>query len=195
MSVQTLTSKTNKVSDIHGDQIRVDGQWFHAERIFGKSASEYFVGQIVDELLSPADGVDPSPNEPDELVSCSLYRGCSSNIMDDRKTAAFVQAMLDAGGWGDFPMIAGYVETLDEHDVEQCASLVVEGRENVWLDELGWSRLVTHADIGTRYVQIDNGHHRMAAAAICSDRIGPVFVPVADIRREEDLPRFASMRP
>ncbi len=198
-SQMTPADRTSTVSDIHGDQIQVDGQWYHAELIFGKSASQYIVGQVVDELARrslPAAGRGAnSAVEPDEMVSCTLYRGCSSNEMTEHKVAVFVEVMLGAGGWRDFPMIAGYVETVVASDVERCEALVAEGRSRVWLDELGWSRLVTPADIGTRYVHIDNGHHRMAAAAIASTQIEPINVPVADLRREEDSPRFMVMRP
>lgn len=190
-------SRTNRVTDIHGDQIQVDGQWFHAERIFKKSASQYSVGQLVEELARPSlprHSESMSASGPDEMVGCALYRGCSSNETNERKTSDFVQVMLNAGGWGEFPMIAGYVETLDANDVEQCESLVAEDCANVWLFELGWSRLVTHSDIGTRYVHINNGHHRMAAAVIASEDIGQIFVPVADLRREEESARFISAR-
>lgn len=191
---RVLTNNTHSVADIHGDQIQVNGQWFHAERIFGKPASQYRVGQLVEEM-SQANNGDRSAVKPDELVCSALYRGCSSTEMNEHKLLAFVQVMLAAGGYGEFPMIAGYIETLDVNDVEQCKSLVAEDRTNVWLAELGWSRLVAHTDIGTRYVHIDNGHHRMAAAAIASTQLGPIFVPVADLRREEDLPRFMTSRP
>lgn len=182
------TNKTNRVADIHGDQILIDGQWFHAERVFGRCASQYIVGQRIDALAQPLAPV--AALRPDEMVGCALYRGCSSNEMDEQKISAFVEFMLCAGGWGDFPMITGYVETLDEHDVEQCETLVSEGCTRVWIDELGWSRVVATADIGTRYVHIDNGHHRIAAAVIASGQLGQIFVPVADLKREEDQPRF-----
>ena len=168
----------NRVEDIYGHQVKVNGRWFHAELIFGRPASEYSSGL-----------------KPDEFVSCALYRGCSSNEMTDAKTAEFAQVMVNAGGWGQFPMIAGYVEVLHANDVEQCETLVAEGREHVWLLELGWSRLVSSADIGARYVHIDNGHHRMAAAAFASDRVGPILVPVADLRLEESSARFVAIRP
>ena len=115
--------------------------------------------------------------------------------MTEHKILAFAEIMLSAFGWGKFPMISGYVETLDANDVQQCERLVAEGNTSVWLNELGWSRVVTSTDIGTRYAHIDNGHHRMAAAVIASAQLGPIFAPVADRKREEDLPRFMAMRP
>lgn len=184
-------NKTRRVCDIYGDQIQIDGQWFHAQRVFGKSASQYIVGQLVEELDKEALSVV----KPDEMVCCGLYRGCSSNEMTEEKIAAFVEAMLNAGGWGKFPMIAGYVETLDLQDVEHCKRLVAEDNTRVWLNELGWSRVVTSADIGTRYIHIDNGHHRMSAAVIASEQLGPVFVPVADLYCEQKSPPSIAMRP
>lgn len=191
--------KTHCVNDIHGDQIEVDGQWYHAQRVFGKPADQYSLGQRV-EQLAQAGGIAPGPNTPDEWVSCELYRGCSSNAMTPSKADQFAQAMLSAGGWGAFPMITGYVEVLDTSDVEHCKDLVAQGRADVWTQELGWSRLVTAADLGARYVHIDNGHHRMAAAALASLQLRPVHgapiaVPVADLKREEDSPRFVGMKP
>ena len=189
----------NRVEDIYGHQVKVNGRWFHAELIFGRPASEYSLGQLVEEFSKESASAAPdkasSGLKPDEFVSCALYRGCSSNEMTDAKTAEFAQVMVNAGGWGQFPMIAGYVEVLHANDVEQCETLVAEGREHVWLLELGWSRLVSSADIGARYVHIDNGHHRMAAAAFASDRVGPILVPVADLRLEESSARFVAIRP
>lgn len=49
--------------------------------------------------------------------------------------------------------------------------------------------------IGARYVHIDNGHHRMAAAAIASTQVGPILASVADRKREEEIPQFMSMQP
>lgn len=187
------TNKTCRVSDVYGDQIEVDGQWFHAERIFGKPAMQFVVGQLVDELSQTSAPVQAF--EPDELVACALYRGCSSNEMNESKIAAFAEIMLSTRGWGKFPMISGYIETLDTNDVEQCDRLIAEGDAHLWLSELGWSRMITSADLGTRYVHIDNGHHRMAAASIASKEIGLIFVPVADRKREEDMPQFMTMRP
>jgi hypothetical protein len=184
--------KSNLVSDIHGDQIQVDGQWFHAERVFGKPASQYVVGQPVEQL---AHQVVAEWREPDEFVSCGLYRGCSSNEMSEQKVAEFAEAMLQSRGWGAFPMISGYIETLDADDVAQCEALVAEGRSFIWLNEMGWSRIVTLADIGVRYVHIDNGHHRVAAAALVSRLVLGMVIPVADRRLEESQPRFSSMRP
>lgn len=193
------TNKTRRVTDIHGDQVEVDGLWHHAERIFGKSAAEFVVGQVVQELELPLlpqhGGVSLSAVEPDELVSCDLYRGCSANEMTEHKVSTFAEIMVGSGGWGDFPMISGYVQTLDANDVEHCQQMVAEGNTNVWLTEFGWSRLVTKVDIGTRYVHIDNGHHRMAAAALASTQIGPIFIPVADRKVEEELPRFMNSGP
>ena len=76
--------------------------------------------------------------EPDELVGCTLYRGCSANEMTEHKVLAFAEVMVSAGGWGKFPMISGYVETLDANDVKHCQQLVDEGNASVWLDEHGW---------------------------------------------------------
>lgn len=105
--------------------------------------------------------------------------------MSASKTTNFAKIMLNASGWGDFPLISGYVETLDANDVALCQSMQKEGSGDAWIYELGWSRLVTAADIGIRYVQIDNGHHRVKAAQIASELIGPILVPVADRHVEE----------
>lgn len=183
-----LSTAAQFVTEIYGDQICVAGRWFHAERVFGRPARDFAVGQPVPEL-APAPGKAPVSSRPlstaDEFVGCSLYRGCSSNEMCDKKLAAFAQTMIEAGGWGSFPLITGYVETIDSAHVEQYEGLVREGREHVWLTEYGWSRAVTRVDIGMRYVHVDNGHHRIAAAAIASVHVGQILVPVADLYREE----------
>ncbi len=190
------TRSKHRVADIHGDQIQVDGQWYHAERIFGKRASDFTIGQLVEQLAQaslPLACRNPaSSSQPDELVGSALYRSCSSNEMTESKIDTFAQVMLVAGGWGPFPMISCYVETLDADAVAQCEALAAEGRAEVWLSEMGWSRLVTNADIGTRYAHIDNGHHRMAAAAAVSAQLGAVLVPVADRRVEESQSHFMS---
>ena len=111
--------------------------------------------------------------EADEHVSCALYRGCSFNEMTDSKVGMFAQAMLGAGGWGDFPMVACRVEVLGER---------------------GWSRVMTRADVGVRYVHVENWHHRIAAANVASESRGEIRAPVFDINVEEASPRFASMR-
>ena len=133
--------------------------------------------------------------EPDEYVTSALFRGCSSNEMDPAKTEHFAAVMTEAGGWGPFPMVAGYIRAVEASDVAQCAELVEEGRSSIWLSELGWSRLLTDHDIGLRYVHLDNGHHRMSAAARASEALGPILVPVADLHREEQGPRYAAIRP
>lgn len=130
------------VVEIYGDQINVGGRWFHAERVFGRAAHEFAVGQALPELSAPAPDRRHASlmSTPDELVGCRLYRGCSSNEMTQMKVDAFAQIMREVGGWGRFPMITGYVETLQASDVEHYASLAAEGREYIWLTELGWSR-------------------------------------------------------
>lgn len=131
----------------------------------------------------------------DEHVFCELYRGCFSNEMDDTKVKRFAQVMLSAAGWGNFPMVAGRIETVEAHDVEQCEALLADGHISVWLNEFGWSRVVTRADVGTRYVHLENGHHRMAAAVVASKDVPGIRAPVFDLNAEETSPRFASLRP
>lgn len=183
---------SHSVSDIHGEQVFVDGRWFHAQRVFGRPVTSFSIGDAVPELA-------PAPRaparEPDEWVACTLFRGCSSNEMSPDKVAKFSQAMIEAGGWGEFPMITGFIDEIEASDVAACADLVAGGSSSVWLSELGWSRLLDPSDIGRRYVQIDNGHHRMAAALIASVQVSDLRVPVADLRREEMGERFDVLRP
>lgn len=178
---------THCVSDIHGDQIEVDGRWYHANRIFGRPASAYSVGELVSQLAKLADEVRRPAAAPqcDEFVSPGLYRGCSSNETDLRKVESFAQVMVDSGGWGAFPMVCGRVEVVDLGDLERCRELVSDGRADVWTNELGWSRTISSADVGVRYVHVENGHHRMAGAALAQTVLGEIAVPVYDLNREE----------
>lgn len=184
---QTATS--NRVTDVHGDQILVDGRWYHAARVFGQPASTFVVGQEVEQLAAASS--PKRSRDPDEFVGSDLFRGCSANEMCREKVQRFAQAMIEHGGWGAFPNVSGYVETLSAAQVEECQRLVGEGREDVWTTEMGWSRLVSDADVGKRYVHIDNGHHRVTAAALASAHVGTIQVPVADRHTEEATGRFA----
>ncbi len=187
-------TKSHRVAEVYGDQVCVDGQWFHAERIFGRPAASFSVGDLVESLARSAPPLTARNAEPDELVSCSLYRGCSSNEMDPAKVEAFSAVMIDASGWGAFPLVSGYVETVSRQDVSQCEQLLAEGRVHVWTSELGWSRLVTAQDLGARYVHLDNGHHRLAAACLASNHVGPIMAPVADRHVEEASAQFTPAR-
>lgn len=180
--------KTFLVTDVHGDQIQVDGQWYHAERIFSRAASEYAIGDLEPKLQEPV--ATPVTKEPDEWVSCDLFRESGANVTSPEKIAEFRDAMRAADGWGSFPMVTGRIETVTMDDIGQCSSLALKGKEHVWLGELAWSRLITLRDLGRRYVHLENGHHRMhAGKALIKDGLR-IRAPVFDLNREEESARF-----
>ena len=93
-------------------------------------------------------------------VQSSLFRGSGSNPVDFDKVERYRKAMERYGGWGDFPPVRGYIQELDEDDVETFQEAAEDGCEH----ELDWSRPVEEEDLGLDYVQVDDGHHRAWAA-------------------------------
>lgn len=180
--------KTSRVTDIYGEQIQVDGQWYHAQRVFGRAASDYAIGELVLELGQAHE--PQSTPEPDEWVACDLFRESGANVTSADKIELFLAVMLEHQGWGPFPMVAGRVEVVTHDDVEQCMALHQSGHGHVWAVELAWSRPLAHQDVGKRYVHLENGHHRMHAALAATKRGLRIPVPVFDINREERGERF-----
>ena len=161
------------VSDVYGDQIQVNGTWFHAERIFGRPASTYGVGDSVPQL---AEGKRARIEEPDEVVSSDLFRESGANITDERKLEAYAQAMREYGGWGDFPPCVGRVEVVFEADVDRFEEMAESGTAH----ELGFSRALERNDVGRRYIHLENGHHRSYAA-----QQSGIGIPVFDLNVQE----------
>ncbi len=170
------TDKKGKVSDVYKDQIKVNGQWFHAQRIFGKPASSYKVGDTVIELATGA--AKKKDAAPDEYVDSDLFRESGANVSHtEEKIAEYAAAMEAYGGWGKFPMVAGRISTITEDEVERYSDY----ESNGYASDLAYSRPITKADIGRRIVHIENGHNRAYAAA----RLG-IKIPVYDMQKEED---------
>jgi hypothetical protein len=159
-STSALAASAPAVTDVYGDQIEVDGKWFHAQRIFGRPATSFAVGDLVAELAQPLN-TKKAP-EPDEYVDSDLFRESGANVSHTpEKIAQYAAAMAEYGGWGKFPMVAGRVVTIDAGDVERYEELDAKGI--AW--ELAYSRPLTRADIGRRIVHLENGHNRSYAAA------------------------------
>ena len=156
------------ITDIFEEQIEVNGQWFHAERVFGKPAEQFSIGDTV--------GIDAEIKQFDtgeitETASSDLFQESGANITDEQKINRFVEIMDEQGGWGDFPPITGVIQTVTKEDVENYS----EAEKGTLEGELAYSRPLTENDIGTEFVQIENGHHRAYAAA----KLG-LEIPVID---------------
>lgn len=161
------------VSDVHGEQIQVDGKWFHAERVFGFAASTYQIGDMVPQLRQQA-GL--RIDEHDEVVLADLFRESGANLTDPEKVERYAEIMREYGGWGMFPPCTGRVEVVTREMVERFDELAAAGHAH----ELGFSRALTDADVGRRYVHLENGHHRSHAAAQAG-----FDIPVIDLNLQE----------
>lgn len=168
-----VASACPRVSDIYGDQIQVDGKWFHAERIFGFAASTFQVGDPVLQLLRHTALI---VDEHDEVISADLFRESGANITDPHKVERYAHAMREYGGWGTFPPCTGRVEVVTREMVERFNDLAASGHAH----ELGFSRALTESDVGRRYVHLENGHHRCHAAAQAG-----FDIPVIDLNLQE----------
>lgn len=151
------------VEEVYGEQIRVAGQWYHAERIFGRKASNYRPGDLVPQIAQGTPRAAHQP--PDEWLAPDLFRESGANITPHADVERYLQAMIEYGGWGAFPPVSGRVEEVTLDDIERCASLVAQREEHIWTGELAWSRTITQADLGRRYLHIEEGHRRMHAAS------------------------------
>ena len=166
-----------RVDDIYGDQIKVNGQWFHAERIFGRPAASFNVGEMLPQLARTSPEEKGATELADEVVTSNLFRESGANVSHTPETIAkYAKAMKKYGGWGKFPPIYGRVETVTSDDVERYAEWDKAG----YAHELVYSRPLTIKDIGKRIVQIENGHNRAYAAA----ELG-INIPVVDGNVEE----------
>lgn len=170
----------NGVEDVYGDQIRVNGQWYHAERVFGRPAGDFSTGDIIKELA--VDTAKPKGQPaPDEVVQSGLFRESGANVShSDEKIARYAEAMRDYGGWGTFPLVYGRVETLTRQDVMDYRRAERGG----YARELGYSRPITVQDVGLRYVHLENGHNRSYAA-----KLAGFDIHVADAHLEEACSR------
>jgi hypothetical protein len=182
MENQGLTAPAPKVADIFGDQIQVDGNWFHAERIFRRPASSFAIGDCVPELAQS--NTPQKQAEPDEYVPSSLFRESGANATCPTKVAEYASAMAAYGGFGKFPMVTGRVCVIDHADVDRYEELDALGIAH----ELAYSRPLTRADVGRRIVHLENGHHRAHAAARHE-----FDIPVYDMELEEQS--FGKARP
>ncbi len=93
-------------------------------------------------------------------IQSDLYRGSGCNPIDPDKVERYTRQMEDMGGWGRFPPVRGYIQEVDEENVETFDEAAEDGYER----ELDWSRALEDEDIGLEYAQIDDGHHRAWAA-------------------------------
>jgi hypothetical protein len=167
-------SHTGIVTDVYGEQIQADGQWFHAERLFGRPATTFKIGETIQALVQDH---KPSAPAPDEYVDSDLFRESGANVSHTpEKIARFASAMDEYGGWGEFPMVAGRVVTIEESDLDRYNDYALKG----WAHELTYSRPLTPADLGRRIVHLENGHNRSYAAASRGFKI-----PVFDIEKQE----------
>lgn len=184
-------SQSNVVSDVYGDQIEVDGKWYHAERIFGRAASTFSVGQEVVALSKSAPQI-LNNKEPDEHVSIDLWRESGANITSPDKVLEYADSMRQYGGWGKFPPASGRVYTVEAHDVEHYLACQSNGHEG----ELAWSRPLSLNDIGLRYLRIEEGHHRAHAARLLFLDGYTFSMPAFDFERQEqsDPDRYSGMR-
>lgn len=180
------TSTHHIVVDIYGEQIQVGGQWFHAERIFGRAASTFTVGQPVPELQSarPAPATNKkASDDADEWVQCDLFRESGANVTEPTKIERYAQDMIAYGGWGSFPLVTGRIHCVTQADVDRYQELAELGQAH----ELAWSRTLRSQDVGTRYIHLENGHHRAHAARLLNLRLRghPIEMPAHDLEREE----------
>lgn len=177
------------VEEVWGDQVRVNGRWYHAERVLGRPVATFAVGEPVPELAGdigrPVIDVpvvfDPYLVE----VEADLYRGNPDNVYDMGRVESFMQAMLSQGGWGSFPPALGYIQTVTLEDVLSCAAATLLGGEGSWLSERGWSRLLRPSDVGRQYVQLVEGHHRCAAACRVLELGCPALIQARDLGQIE----------
>lgn len=178
------TQPHHVVSDIYGEQIQVGEQWFHAERIFGRAACTFIIGQPVPELQAarPAPATNKSASDDaDEWVQCDLFRESGANITDSAKIERYAQDMLAYGGWGSFPLVTGRIHCVTHADVERYQELDAQGHAH----ELAWSRQLRPHDVGTRYIHLENGHHRAHAARALTLLGHTLSMPAYDLEREE----------
>lgn len=157
------------ITDIFGEQIEIESKWFHAERIFGKPATDFCIGDRIPNFNSTVKKTRAPI--PDEIVSSDLFRESGANISHyEDKIAQYASAMLEYNGWGNFPPIAARVITITADDFETYLEFEKAG----YASELAYSRPLTNDDIGKRIAHIENGHNRAYAAARCQIPI-PVF--------------------
>lgn len=176
------------VEDIFGEQVKVDGRWYHAERIFGRPTDSFEIGKPVPELAQG--GAKDRAADPDIVLAPDLFRENGANITSQTKVDAYLDAMRGYGGWGTFPPVSGYVETLTMLDVQRFQELKAQGCHS----ELGWSREITVADVGRRYVHLTEGHHRSHAGMRYQQEGGVILVPVYDLAVEESCSRYMVCR-
>lgn len=161
MKISADHKASGVVTDIYLEQIEVDKQWFHAERIFGRPASTFKVGDVVEGLNGKS---KTTAHAPDEYVDSCLFRESGANVSHTAETIIqFAEAMEAYGGWGEFPPIAARIVTITKEDVDRYEEFEKAGCAS----ELAYSRPLSVADIGRRIAHIENGHNRAYAAARC----------------------------
>ena len=164
---------TRPIEDVNLEtgQIQIDDTWYHAERVFGKPAEEFRVGDLLP-FDAKTGAVTLETGEVLEKVSSDLFQESGANVShSEEKINKFAEDMERQGGWGDFPPVTGVIQTVTKEDVDDYKEAKLGGYEH----ELVYSRPLTESDIGTKYVQIENGHNRAYAAATLG-----IDIPVID---------------
>ncbi len=168
---------TNPVQEVYGEQVRIGGAWFHAERVLGRPAREFKVGQDVSDFFAKAAPRAVVVDDAAETIQSSFFRESGANITDESKIEGFYGAMLAYGGWGSFPPASGYVHELTQEEFDRHEELAQQGVAH----ELAFSRPLQQSDVGARYVQLAEGHHRSYAAS----RLG-CEIRVVDLAKQEE---------
>lgn len=165
------------VQEVYGEQVRIGLAWFHAERVLGRPVHDFTLGEVVESILAPQKRTPVGAESADEMVGSDLFQESGANVSHTpEKIEAFANAMRDQGGWGAFPLVAGRLSTIEQHHIDRYRELETLGCAH----ELAYSRPLQAADLGRRYVQIENGHNRAYAA-----RLLGLDIPVFDLNRDE----------
>lgn len=168
---------TNPVQEVYGEQVRIGGAWFHAERVLGRPAREFKVGQDVSDFIPKSAPLEMVVGDAEETIQSSFFRESGANITVESKIDDFYGAMLAYGGWGSFPPASGYVHELTQEEFDRHEELEQQGVAH----ELAFSRPLQQSDVGARYVQLAEGHHRSYAAS----RVG-CEIRIVDLLKQEE---------
>lgn len=181
------------VTDVYGDQVCVGTTWYHAERVLGRPASTFKIG---DEIASIA-AVSTRESTPDAQCALhpDLFRESGANATCPDRVALYADVMRTKGGWGEFPAILGYIEKITLEDVHACEELIERGAEHVWLSEMAWSRTIHPRDVGKPYIHIIDGHHRANAAKLLNDEGMVIEMPSIEARDQDNFPEREKARP
>ena len=94
-------------------------------------------------------------------VNTTIVKGSGYNTFYPDKFDEYRQAMIEYGGWGNFPPIEGYDDEFDEDAWEDYK----EAEEGGYAHELDYNQPMDISMIGQTYVYVYDGHHRALAAS------------------------------